>query len=106
MLMYIYIYIFFSDACSANKISKKDENYLPTDGDNIEPVKRQTDSTKPLTSRENEIDMLKTFLIEHLQKEESSSIYISGQPGTGKTASLSHILKLPMVSYSEDVYLA
>lgn len=56
-----------------------------------------SECTKPLTSREEEINFLKNFLIGQLQTEESSSIYISGQPGTGKTASLSHILQLPEV---------
>lgn len=53
---------------------------------------------KPLTSREMEIERLENFLNEHLENEESASIYVSGQPGTGKTASLSYILQQPKVS--------
>ncbi|KAL4715214.1 hypothetical protein ACJJTC_012261 [Scirpophaga incertulas] len=55
---------------------------------------RSQGSLKPLTSREQEIDFLTNFLYEHLENEKSASIYISGQPGTGKTASLLYILQL------------
>lgn len=57
----------------------------------------EEENQKPLTSREKEIGWLDNFLTEHLDKEESASLYISGQPGTGKTASLSYILNLPKV---------
>ncbi|XP_063891149.1 polycomb group protein Psc [Helicoverpa armigera] len=77
--------------CSPEKITRKDS-----------PVKKVStveisdkEVLKPLTSRENEIEWLDNFLSEHLEKEESGSLYISGQPGTGKTASLSYILNLP-----------
>lgn len=50
---------------------------------------------KPLPSREKEIEWLDNFLTECLDKQKSGSLYISGQPGTGKTASLSYILQLP-----------
>ncbi|XP_063838794.1 polycomb group protein Psc-like [Ostrinia nubilalis] len=94
-----------ADACSANKIVKKHEINLKNE-DDLGAAKHTNEATKPLTSRENEIDILKTFLIEHLDKEESSSIYISGQPGTGKTASLSYILQLPeIVDGYEQVYI-
>lgn len=53
---------------------------------------------RPLTSREKEIEWLENFLTEHADNETSASLYISGQPGTGKTACLSHILHLPKVS--------
>lgn len=55
---------------------------------------------KSLTSREKEIGFLEDFLIDHLDNEKSASLYISGQPGTGKTASLSYILQLDKVRKS------
>ncbi|RVE46017.1 hypothetical protein evm_009359 [Chilo suppressalis] len=62
-----------------------------------DPVSGISNSTKPLSSREQEIEYLENFLNRQLDCKESASIYISGQPGTGKTASLSYILKLPKV---------
>lgn len=52
---------------------------------------------RPLPSRETEIETLQTFLLEHLESQESGSLYVSGQPGTGKTASISYILQSPKV---------
>ncbi|CAH2108972.1 unnamed protein product [Euphydryas editha] len=56
-----------------------------------------TKPLEPLVSREKEIEYIQNFLIEHLDKEQSASLYISGQPGTGKTASLSYILQVPKI---------
>lgn len=56
-------------------------------------------STTPSTlpGREKEIKELQDFLREHLQQESSGTLYISGPPGTGKTASLNLILSNEMV---------
>uniref|UniRef100_A0A2A4JC29 Cell division control protein n=1 Tax=Heliothis virescens TaxID=7102 RepID=A0A2A4JC29_HELVI len=79
------------DDCSPEKITRKD-----TTVKRISTVKTsEKEVLKPLTSRENEIEWLDNFLTEHLEKEQSGSLYVSGQPGTGKTASLSYILNLP-----------
>lgn len=52
-------------------------------------------STTPtsLPGREKEVKELEDFINEHLQKQTSGTLYISGPPGTGKTASLSLILQ-------------
>lgn len=57
-------------------------------------------STTPssLPGREKEIKELENFITEHLRKQSSGTLYISGPPGTGKTASLSLILQ------KEEVY--
>lgn len=57
-------------------------------------------STTPssLPGREKEINELEDFIKEHLQKQSSGTMYISGPPGTGKTASLSLILQKEEVS--------
>lgn len=47
-----------------------------------------------LPGREQQLQELKEFFTEHLQKGCSGSLYVSGQPGTGKTACLSLLLKL------------
>ena len=47
----------------------------------------------PLIGREKEISFLHDFISENLRKKNSASIYVSGPPGTGKTASINHILE-------------
>lgn len=51
-----------------------------------------------LPGREKEIEEIKVFIEDHLNNNTSGSIYISGPPGTGKTASLNLILENTMVS--------
>ncbi|XP_050551682.1 polycomb group protein Psc-like [Spodoptera frugiperda] len=79
------------DDCTPVKVSRRE-----TVASKVTAKKdSEEENQKPLTSREKEIGWLDNFLTEHLDKEESASLYISGQPGTGKTASLSYILNLP-----------
>ncbi|XP_072031451.1 cell division control protein 6 homolog [Amphiura filiformis] len=47
-----------------------------------------------LLCREKETKAISSFLQEHLGKDKPASMYISGAPGTGKTACLSSIMKL------------
>lgn len=51
-------------------------------------------STVPicLPGREGQLLDLKLFILQHCSAKESSTVYVSGPPGTGKTASLSIIL--------------
>lgn len=49
--------------------------------------------TTNLCCRETEIKGITTFLTNHLNNKESGSLYISGAPGTGKTACLNQILQ-------------
>lgn len=51
-----------------------------------------TTETQKLPGRENEYQELFSFLLEHADQKTSGSLYISGQPGTGKTACLTKIL--------------
>jgi cell division control protein 6 len=48
--------------------------------------------TENLIGREVELSKLEDFLQTHLDKKLSGSIYVSGLPGTGKTASLFNIM--------------
>ncbi|XP_052747281.1 polycomb group protein Psc [Bicyclus anynana] len=82
-----------NDLCSAKKISRKHKNSADTTIENCPTV----NALKPLVSREKEIEYLENFLIGQLDKGESASLYVSGQPGTGKTASLSYILQIPKI---------
>lgn len=46
-----------------------------------------------LPAREKEMDVIRNFLREHICGRKSGSLYLSGAPGTGKTACLSRILQ-------------
>ncbi|KAL2715387.1 cell division control protein 6 isoform X1 [Vespula squamosa] len=48
-----------------------------------------------LPGRETELVKLQEFIREHLKNESSGSLYVSGPPGTGKTACLSKIIQQP-----------
>ncbi|XP_044529907.1 cell division control protein 6 homolog [Gracilinanus agilis] len=46
-----------------------------------------------LPAREKEMDIIRHYLKEHICGEKSGSLYVSGAPGTGKTATLTRILQ-------------
>ncbi|XP_065360884.1 cell division control protein 6 homolog [Calliphora vicina] len=48
-----------------------------------------------LPGREEQLEELRSFFREHLEAKRSGSLYVSGQPGTGKTACLSLLLRTP-----------
>ncbi|KAM3959034.1 cell division control protein 6 homolog [Aphomia sociella] len=81
------------DSCIPTKVPRRKKNNKADDVDITENF-ATIEAQKPLTSREKEIQWLDIFLNERLEKEEAASLYVSGQPGTGKTASLSYILHL------------
>jgi cell division control protein 6 len=58
-------------------------------------VKRalHTGAPKSLLCREKELETIRTFLQNHLSKEKPGSLYISGAPGTGKTACLTKVME-------------
>jgi len=51
-----------------------------------------TGSPSHLLCRDQEVAQLQTWLQDHLVAGKPGSLYISGAPGTGKTASLTHLL--------------
>lgn len=62
--------------------------------------------TEDLPGRENELIKLQEFFQKHLEEETSGSLYISGPPGTGKTASLSKIMQQSeLKSQFKSVYI-
>ncbi|XP_019362421.1 PREDICTED: cell division control protein 6 homolog [Gavialis gangeticus] len=65
------------------------------EGSCYQQVKRVLHTAVPdrLHAREKETDFIKQFLKEHVCGEKPGSLYISGAPGTGKTACLSKILQ-------------
>ncbi|XP_070172804.1 cell division control protein 6 homolog isoform X1 [Polyergus mexicanus] len=50
-------------------------------------------ATEELPGREEQLAKLQKFFQKHLEKETSGSLYVSGPPGTGKTASLFKIMQ-------------
>ncbi|XP_074835157.1 cell division control protein 6 homolog [Carettochelys insculpta] len=65
------------------------------EGSCYQQVKRVLHTAIPdrLLAREKEMDTIRCFLKEHVCGEKPGSLYISGAPGTGKTACLSRILQ-------------
>lgn len=63
-------------------------------------AKKALHSTTPetLPGRQKEFEDLRVFINEHLEEKKSGSLYISGPPGTGKTACLTLILEKANVS--------
>ncbi|KAK9509919.1 hypothetical protein O3M35_004806 [Rhynocoris fuscipes] len=57
-------------------------------------------STLPskLPGREDKIDEISSIFYECLEMKKSATVYISGPPGTGKTACLNYIMQLPKIS--------
>ncbi|XP_018567920.1 cell division control protein 6 homolog [Anoplophora glabripennis] len=51
-----------------------------------------------MPGREKELNELKEFIETHIENKTSGSLYISGPPGTGKTASLNIILQDDIIS--------
>ncbi|KAH8415704.1 hypothetical protein KR222_010406 [Zaprionus bogoriensis] len=51
--------------------------------------------TLHLPGRESQLQELREFFSSHLDAQTSGSLYVSGQPGTGKTACLSLLLRAP-----------
>ncbi|TDG53020.1 hypothetical protein AWZ03_000563 [Drosophila navojoa] len=51
--------------------------------------------TLNLPGREPQLQELREFFTSHLESQTSGSLYVSGQPGTGKTACLSLLLRAP-----------
>lgn len=64
-----------------------------------------TGAPKSLLCREKELETIQTFLHSHLSKQKPGSLYISGAPGTGKTACLTKVMKQLEVSTSRLKYL-
>merc|ERR1719187_1000204 len=58
-----------------------------------------TGTPSQLLCREEQVGELKAWLRDHLEAARPGSIYISGAPGTGKTASLTHLLSKIYTQY-------
>ncbi|OWF49220.1 cell division control protein 6 homolog [Mizuhopecten yessoensis] len=78
------------------------------DGQLYHKAKQSFHTAKPerLVGRDTETEEISAFVKGHMSKKTAGSIYISGAPGTGKTAVLTHILDNVQASHScKPVYL-
>ncbi|XP_076460224.1 uncharacterized protein LOC143293219 [Babylonia areolata] len=71
------------------------------DNSGYQRAKQSLHTAKPdrLVGREAEVGEITTFLKTHLDNGSAGSLYISGAPGTGKTAALLHIIDDFKVQY-------
>lgn len=56
-----------------------------------------------LPAREKEMNVIRNFLREHICGKNAGSLYLSGAPGTGKTACLSRILQDLKVHWESEI---
>ncbi|CAH1985712.1 unnamed protein product [Acanthoscelides obtectus] len=70
-------------------------------------ARKALQSTVPvnLPGREKEISELKDFINTHLSEKISASMYVSGPPGTGKSASLTLILQEECLQDFKHIYI-
>ncbi|VEN61219.1 unnamed protein product [Callosobruchus maculatus] len=70
-------------------------------------ARKALQSTVPvnLPGREKELDELRVFINDHLSNKTSGSMYVSGPPGTGKTASLNIILQEECLLDFKHIYI-
>uniref|UniRef100_A0A023GKU9 Cell division control protein n=1 Tax=Amblyomma triste TaxID=251400 RepID=A0A023GKU9_AMBTT len=81
------------------KMTSNHENVVPLRLSNVDTSLYQkakqnltSQSSMRVVGRQKEMEAMKDFLHFHLRSRSSSSLYISGAPGTGKTACLSQII--------------
>jgi cell division control protein 6 len=76
-------------------------NWLILSGSAYQEVRQALQGYEPtnLPGREEHLDKLHSFLQNHLSAGTSGTLYVSGPPGTGKTACLSKVMELPEVKY-------
>ncbi|CAI2302753.1 unnamed protein product [Caenorhabditis sp. 36 PRJEB53466] len=75
------------------KTDQKVESSNSSDSSDSEPEPQSSTASGALKGRVVEFDSLKSWILESKVKKTSLSIYISGQPGTGKTATTLRVLK-------------
>lgn len=83
----------------ANRRSLFPENEEPSVYQSARKALHSTFPTK-MPGREKEHEELRDFITTHLRDKTSGSLYVSGPPGTGKTASLNLILEEDNVGIS------
>ncbi|KAL0273883.1 UNVERIFIED_CONTAM: hypothetical protein PYX00_006458 [Menopon gallinae] len=67
--------------------------FSSTNGSASSARKALYSSSNTLPGREEEVNRLFSLLEKHLEEQSCGSIYIAGLPGTGKTASIEHVIQ-------------
>ncbi|PSN37791.1 hypothetical protein C0J52_13365 [Blattella germanica] len=86
---------------STAKVDTNEKHFSPkqlfSSGSSYQEVRRalQNSVQSSLPGREEQLNKLHSFLEDHLSAGSSGTLYISGPPGTGKTASLSKLMNIP-----------
>ncbi|KAF5275688.1 hypothetical protein FQA39_LY06800 [Lamprigera yunnana] len=83
------------NSCPTTPLTLLNKMTLNSPHKQLQNVRRALHSSVPtrLPGRDKELKQLKEFIITCIKNETSGSLYISGPPGTGKTAALSLILE-------------
>ena len=78
--------------CNVNTLCLFTKNFLT--GKAYNQAKQSFHTAKPerLVGRDKEMSEIHKFLKGHMTSKTAGSLYISGAPGTGKTAVLTHII--------------
>lgn len=91
-----------SDDPRGKKVFAAKQLFCSTNGTASSARKALYSSSKTLPGREEEMGKLFSLLEKHLEEQSCGSIYIAGLPGTGKTASMDHVMqseKVHLISY-------
>ncbi|XP_018333285.1 cell division control protein 6 homolog [Agrilus planipennis] len=87
----------------------KNNNLQPKElfSSKFKSARKALHGTQPaqLWEREKEIEELRKFICDCLNNNKSGTLYISGPPGTGKTAALSQILKEKFLLQIKTIYI-
>ena len=85
-----------------NRLGKDESNRCGTGSDSAGSGRQVVVASSPFTDellcREAELAVLEAFLQEHVCGRKAGSLYVSGPPGTGKSASINHLLESRPVS--------
>lgn len=63
----------------------------------------EQDTENSLTGREQQMSALRAFLSSHLKRRKSGSLFITGPPGSGKSATVEAVLR-EKVRNEKDIY--
>ncbi|KAL1457750.1 hypothetical protein WDU94_007944 [Cyamophila willieti] len=91
---------------SPMKLLSPRKRLFQTEGEPKTEDKCTVTASCELPGREAQLETIRQFLLNHLNNETAGSMYISGPPGTGKSASLNVIVQKPEIKGSfKTIYI-